>query len=453
MCVPRQAPNGGGAAYPLVGGIPQDPLCPQKNRPTLTCRNFRAAGVVFRVAGVDLATTATGFCSAFVMPAIAGMPGSVTAAGSTALAGVDLDGLPSTGALPDPRRQAPFEVGDFITWQGTLSGTGPTAVIWVHTIDANVGIYTQPGTLPAYIAIGDNGIGVNPLPSTAAALPGVEATPRIFLEASTSDISSIVDIYLDDKGFSLPVGSINGPIVPDVIGGVANEYFRWITPESMTGTLANQATQPVGLVPASLVAQTNAFGGGIYTQFIGPQPGRARIRAIKVPAVDPTAAACPVSATTIGGGQGCAITSSPTRYIRAVLRSLCAPAATGAASSRAGFPVVPAANLDEGTAATSPNLGRFFDINGIRANLPGAGPGTSGVAHLIGPSACLESAQFANGLFTGQYMAPVGEYIFPENTLGGAPILPANFYHLGFLAYGENGKDGNSTRPQVPTPW
>ena len=456
MCVPRSAP-------PAAGAAETDPLCPQKNRPTSNCRNFGASGIAFRIAGADLATTPiNGFCAGFVMKALANYPGSVNAATTgSVVAGVNSN--IAGPADPDPRQMAPFEVGDFITWQGTLVQTAgspaSSAVIWVHSIDANVGIYTQPGTLPAYIAVGGLGIGVNPQSAAAVALAGVEATARLVVEANTSDVASIVDFYLDDKGFSLPAGA--KALVPDTAGATANEYFRWLTPESMTGTLADQASvlaKGVVVVPTSLVSQASAFGGGIYTQFIGPQPGRARIRAIKVPAIDATLA-CPATGTSIGGTQGCAITQSPTRYIRAALRSLCAPAATGAASATtdgagnaiATIATVTAKNLDDGSASASPNQGRFFDINGARTNLTGAGPGLSGV--LAGDGTCLQSAQFANGLFTGQYMAPVGEFIFPENTIAGFPIIPNNLWHLGFLARGENGRDGNSTAPQSPLPW
>jgi hypothetical protein len=124
--------------------------------------------------------------------------------------------------------------------------------------------------------------------------------------------------------------------------------------------------------------------------------------------------------------------------LRIVVRSLCAPAATGTLGTN-GVPV-PSTNLDNGP---------FFNINGSRPGLPGAGPGASGVA--AGDGTCLQSAQFANGLFTGQYMAPVGEFIFAENTLAGDPIVPNNFWQMGFLVYGEGG-DG-STAPQVPLPW
>ena len=397
------------------------------------------------------------------MQAISGMPGT----GSLLTTPADTLGAvtpaitlvgDSTLTYPDPREQAPFEVGDFIIWSGTLVNTGnpTTDIIWVHTIDANVGIFTQPGTLPAYIAIGDNGIGVNPEPKAAVALVGVEATARLFMEASTSDIASVVDIYLDDKGFSLPAGSSPaGPLVPNAAGTPPTEYFRWITPESMTGAVADQAVQTGKgtFIPSTSVAQANAFGGGIYTQFIGPQPGRARIRANAVPAID-ASLACTVTNATVGGTRGCAVTQSPTRYIRAVLRSLCAPAATGTASEVAppnALAAVPATNLDTGAAGALVNSGTYFDINASRAVLPGAaganytGTGSGVVARQAG-DACLESAQYANGLFTGQSMAPVGEYIFPENTLAGFRVVPNNFWHMGFMAYGENGRDGNSTR-------
>ena len=42
----------------------------------------------------------------------------------------------------------------------------------------------------------------------------------------------------------------------------------------------------------------------------------------------------------------------------------------------------------------------------------------------------------ANGLVFGQYVSPVGEYIFPEPNIGGAVLTPYNFRCLAFLAKG-----------------
>ena len=69
------------------------------------------------------------------------------------------------------------------------------------------------------------------------------------------------------------------------------------------------------------------------------------------------------------------------------------------------------------------------------------------------PGTCLESAQYANGLFTGQYMAPVGEFIFGENTLAGSPIIPANIWQLDFLVTGEGGLSGASSAGLAPRPY
>jgi hypothetical protein len=448
LCVPRRV-TAGGAVIPTVAvtingtvfNIPNDPLCPLRNRPIsglgagAPCRNFAAAGVA--PIGGELTPTPAGRpCTAFVMKAVAGMPGTGTFAnpGPNIMAAGD----------PDPREQVPLMVGDFINWAGTLvrggnarppvstrptttGGPGNGDVIWVHTIDANVGVYTQPRTLPAYIAVGEFVVGVDPQPTGVAALPGVEATARISLEASVSDVGSIVDIYWDDKGFTLPAPA--GPLVP-----LANsEYLRWLTMEALTGTLTD-----LNIGKNVYLTSPQPFGGGIATQFTGPQPGRARIRANKVTnIVENAALACPPT----GGSQNCAITNSPSRNIRVVIRSLCAPASTGTLA--ANGVAVPSTNIDTGgPGPVVANSGRFFAINGPRVPLNGA---------IAGDGTCLQSAQFANGLFTGQYLAPVGEYIYPEPTLGGSPILPNNFYQLGFLIYGEGG-DG-STAQQNPRPW
>jgi hypothetical protein len=243
MCVPRTDP-----------ATTDDALCPQANRPTPIgagrhCRNFTDAGVVPLPASGDVSQPPAGqvFCSQWVMPSVANVaPGG-----------------------PDPRQQAPFEVGDHISWSGTLIKSGASDLISAHTVEANVGIYTQPGTQPSYLAIGDFGVGsADP---NAVAVSGVaqETQDRIFLESETTDVKTPVDIYLQDM---------------DAAGNVHN---RWVTPFEMTGE--NQAGNP---------------SGGITTQFAGPQPQRARLRATKAP---------------LG------LLSQPTRTIRVAVRSLCTP--------------------------------------------------------------------------------------------------------------------------------
>jgi hypothetical protein len=277
MCVPRTDPT-------ALGG--DDPLCPQANRPNLVpvtvngavkpavaggCRNFSVAGIVPPVSG-ELSRPAAGqaYCSEFVMPSVA------------ARAGTD----------PDPRQQAPFEVGDSITFSGTLfpAADGAPAYTSAHTVEANIGIFTMPGTQPSYLAIGDFGVGT--ADPSAISINGfaVETQDRIFLESETTDVKTAVDIYMND--------------VNPVTGAIRN---RWVTPFEMTGE-QNGPVQADGVTP---------IGGGITTQQSGPQPQRARLRATKAPA---------------------GLLSQPTRTVRVAVRSLCTPQAP--VNDLAGNPVL-----------------------------------------------------------------------------------------------------------------
>jgi hypothetical protein len=253
MCVPRTNP-----------ATTDDALCPQVNRPKPAgagrhCRNFTDAGVVPLPGAGDFTQPPAGqvYCGMFAMK-------SVTDATRTA-------------TDPDPRQQAPFEVGDHITWSGTLmkSAAGGADVISAHTVEANVGIYTQPNTQPSYVAIGEFGVGSADPNAVAASGVAQETQDRIFLEAETTDVKTPVDIYLQD--------------VDAATGALHN---RWVTPFEMTGE--NQLGNP---------------SGGITTQFTGAQPQRARLRATKAP---------------LG------LLSQPTRTIRVASRSLCTPDASQA---------------------------------------------------------------------------------------------------------------------------
>ena len=247
MCVPRSDP-----------ATKADPLCPMRNRPLVApkCRDFAAAGVTLS-SGVDLSPPVSGqiYCTSFVM----GPPEEAA----------------RTTNLPLSTEQAPFVVGDYIVYSGTLlqgNGSRPDTIS-VHTIDANVGIYTQPDTLPSYMMI----TGATVSAESPRVFNGIlqEAPDRLVLEAMTTDVNSVVDIYFVD--------------LDPVLGG---ESLRWITPRTMTGG-------------AGTLSRSGAIiDGGITTQFTGPVPGRVRIRAGKA---------------TPG------IMFSPTRYLRIVARSLCDP--------------------------------------------------------------------------------------------------------------------------------
>ena len=329
MCVPRTNPT-----------TKDDPLCPQRNRPLAAsgCRNFAAAGITLPTAR-EMAPPAKGqvYCSNFVMP----------------------DPATAGPKAPISKQQAPLEVGDYITYAGTLlvgDGKGPNGsdTISVHTINANLGIYTQPGTMPVYLVMGEFSISANS-PLTFNGVPQ-EAPDRLVLEAFVTDVTSIVDAYLVDI---------------DPVSG--QETQRWVTSQDMTGEFGAFGTNDLFI------------DGGITTQFTGPVPGRVRMRAGKA---------------TPG------VLNSPTRYLRVVARSLCDP----------------------------------ININYTAPLLESVPPKDV---------ACLQRAPAANGLFTGQYLAPVFEFLFPENVVPGDATVPNNFWAMNFLVTGE----GPGTGPLAPTPW
>jgi hypothetical protein len=253
MCIPRTDP-----------AVANDPLCPQANRPLAppspnpagipACRNFSAAGVVPPAAG-ELSRPAAGqvYCSEYVMP-------PAPADNTTVIAG------------PDARQQAPFEVGDFVSYSGTLlQDDNGNDYVSAHTIEANIGIYTQPGTQPAYMAIGEFGVGTADPAATAANGAAQETQDRIFLETETTDVKTPVDIYYLDSRAD------------------GSTFNRWITPFEMTGENQTPLSGPTG---------------GITTQNTGPQPQRARLRATKSPA---------------------GLLSQPSRNVRVAQRTLCMP--------------------------------------------------------------------------------------------------------------------------------
>jgi hypothetical protein len=193
MCIPRTDPFTNA----------DDPLCPQANRPrSPNCRSLPAPFPAF-VAPPD-----GQFCATFVM----NPPGTLPAPCPT---GTNCPPPPS-----DPTQQAPFETGDVIDFLGTLKVDSKGPYISAHTIVDRIGIYTTPGTMPAYISIEVLLQGTSPQPLLN--LPQ-EGTSKIKVEGFTTDPSNLVDIYAVDvdpmtgAGTDRLLGTAN-PIGPPVIG-------------------------------------------------------------------------------------------------------------------------------------------------------------------------------------------------------------------------------------------
>jgi hypothetical protein len=165
MCIPRSNP----------ATDADDPLCPQANRPrSPDCASLTIPFPPFAM------PPAGQFCTSYMMPA----PPSNSC-------------TPGLGVTcpPDPTQQAPFEVGDFIDFQGTIKFDSKGPYISAHTIVDHVGIFTYPGIMPAYASIEMELQGTAALP--IANLPQ-EVTSKVKVEGFTTDPSNLIDIYAVD---------------------------------------------------------------------------------------------------------------------------------------------------------------------------------------------------------------------------------------------------------------
>jgi hypothetical protein len=117
-------------------------------------------------------------------------------------------------------------------------------------------------------------------------------------------------------------------------------------------------------------------------------------------------------------------------------------------------------------ALTSPQdapFGRFRHIVGKRAGVLTSASGLKGVTRelmvRISDGTNLEGQPVpsaptaANGVVAGQYVAPVGEIIFPENKLAGDPLVPNNFECVAFLQLGSGPLDGTGPVVGRMSPW
>jgi len=142
MCIPR------------YGSAEGDDNCPQSNRPKGGDGNYLATFTTDIPPGWEFMT-----------------PPDYSPNGSSALV------------------MAPFEVGDYVSYSGNVTTDDNGDFVLAHTVIANVGIFTQPGTQPTYVAIDVMLLGVAGAP--VPFLPQ-EATVRTRIEGFTTDPSSFV---------------------------------------------------------------------------------------------------------------------------------------------------------------------------------------------------------------------------------------------------------------------
>jgi hypothetical protein len=103
----------------------------------------------------------------------------------------------------NPNFKAPLQVGDYITYAGTLAEeqTSKQLFIAAHAVQAAIGIYTSPGIDPAYVLIEDAIFGALgqrfPTP-----FENQEQTGRLKIVGFTTDPSRIVDVIALDRDAS-----------------------------------------------------------------------------------------------------------------------------------------------------------------------------------------------------------------------------------------------------------
>jgi len=196
----------------------------------------------------------------------------------------------AAGQLPDPRIMAPFEVGDYVTYAGTLvterGSQGPypsTSATYVsaHTLTSNAAIFTAPGSDPAYVAVD-----VTILGNGGVTVPaGMEAVVRTRFEGVTTDPTRDIHLYgidvapdgsTSDRDWGIvgvdpgpPTGAVKGrwKFTPPCTGVTAT--FRFCFGPLTEGTFL-PATREVRAViegawtPASSVPQKNGLVAGQY---------------------------------------------------------------------------------------------------------------------------------------------------------------------------------------------
>jgi hypothetical protein len=258
MCVPRVDPAAHRGA--ADGG---DPLCPAGNRPLNGDVRFPID--LFNQAGVAL--------KIFKMPAPPPTPNPLGL-----FPPPDPDGNPVGNAppanFPDARQQAPFMVGDWINYSGTVAKDSlQQSYISAHTIIANLGIFTTPGTKPTYISVETILLGAEGTPVDTL---DQEVTTRIFIVGFTTDPINLVDVNAVDVdpctgnetlrllGTADPTTQVLASRFRfHVLGGHFMPPTREMIIASENGTTI--ATDPVtDLLPGFPAGVSNGLGSGQY---------------------------------------------------------------------------------------------------------------------------------------------------------------------------------------------
>jgi hypothetical protein len=225
MCVPRATPPAAVVALPSVGGqLPPaetDSLCPQRNRPldpdkpTMPLGNFTLCNP-----------------GAYPVSCTANLPPAPPV-------GVLNNARATVVANSDATAQAPFQVGDYIEYSGTIqldstdplkSVTGVPGAKYVSAwnVVGNVGIYTSADAVPAYLAMELTILGTGGIAITAPLPVPEEVTTRIKARGFFTDPTRTVDLFAvaPDPCTGVETETLMLGAIPNQKGGVPWGRFR-----------------------------------------------------------------------------------------------------------------------------------------------------------------------------------------------------------------------------------
>jgi K319-like protein len=239
MCIPRFAVSGSNAVNPSGAKITQilnpgamppgpllpldptkyseDPLCPQSNRPLDPAADSKGNLSGYPLGNFTLCNPGTLMnvasnldpsqnCYSNTPPPLAGI---INAAATVFQ---PMQALPPAGSPIVPgssivgagaKSQAPFQVGDYIDYsgtiqvdtQGTITGVVGGQYVSAWQIIANIGIFTVPSSVPAYIAQELLLQGVGGSPITFPIPVPQEQTSKIKTVGFFTDPTRLVDLY------------------------------------------------------------------------------------------------------------------------------------------------------------------------------------------------------------------------------------------------------------------
>ncbi|MBV1796533.1 hypothetical protein [Siccirubricoccus sp. G192] len=183
----------------------------------------------------------------------------------------------------DPERPVPLAIGDYVTYVGMLQADPAGGfLIAAHGLEAELGIYTSPGTEPVYLFVeeaiqGTKGESFSGIPQ--------EETTRFRIVGFTTDPSRNVEVRLVDSGRNEVGTSFTGPAGLPPSNGPQLGRFRntWPAKDDARAVRRDVLVRVVGSPNAKLAT---GLTSGLYTapvnEYIYPEPTRFGVRGFPV---------------------------------------------------------------------------------------------------------------------------------------------------------------------------